>query len=128
MRGSLPPNRRRSAGSEAEELAARWLEERGYRILERNFQVRQGEIDLIVANDEVIAFVEVRSRSDSSLATPEATIGPGKVRRIVLAARHWLAKRGNAGLDIRFDVIAIDGAIGGPREIRHLPAAFNAGM
>ncbi len=128
MSPAIPPDARRAAGRAAEAVAAKWLEKQGYEILERNFTVRQGEVDLIVANDSVLAFVEVRSRADSNFGTPESTIGPRKIRRIVLAARFWLARNGDMGRDLRFDVLAIDGPPDEPREVRHLPGAFDAGV
>lgn len=127
MSSSTPPRLRRSVGRAAEELAAAWLMERGYEIIERNFTVRRGEVDLIVAGGGVLAFVEVRSRADGSFVSPEESIGPRKIRRIVTAARYWLAKNANMGMDLRFDVIAIEGPLDAPTAIRHLPGAFEAG-
>jgi putative endonuclease len=124
----VPPSARRAAGRQAEDLAASWLVERGYRLLARNFSVRQGEVDLIVSDESVLAFVEVRSRADSRHGTPEATIGPSKIRRVVTAARHWLARNEPGDLDIRFDVVAVDHGEGEEPEIRHLPGAFEAGL
>ncbi len=126
MSRGAPPRKRRALGRVAEELAASWLVERGYEVIERNFTVRQGEVDLVVANETVLAFVEVRSRFDDRCGTPEASIGPRKVKRVVTAARLWLARNGDMGRDLRFDVIAIDGPPENPREIRHLPGAFEA--
>ncbi len=128
MMAATPPRRRRAVGFAAEETAAAWLAERGYTVLDRNFTVRQGEVDLVVRNEEVLAFVEVRSRKGDDFGTPEATIGTRKIRRVVTAARHWLARYGDAGLDIRFDVIAVDRSPRGSGEVRHLPAAFEAGL
>ena len=127
MSRSTPPRLRREMGRLAEDLAADFLREKGYEVVDRNFTVRRGEVDLVVASDSVLAFVEVRSRADERWGTPEETIGPVKVRRVVHAARHWLARNGDMGKDLRFDVVAIDGSPDSPREIRHLPGAFEAG-
>jgi putative endonuclease len=127
MRRSRPPSERRSAGLQAETVAAEFLEGEGYRVLERNFTVRRGEVDLIVTDGEVLAFVEVRSRADTRFGTPEDTIGHEKIRRVVTAARHWLARHGDGDLDVRFDVVAVVGE-GEGRRVRHLPDAFEAGL
>lgn len=128
MRKALHPSMRRKAGMAAEEKAASWLKEQGYRIIDRNFNVRRGEVDIVAANNEVLAFVEVRSRSSSSHGSPEETISPAKIKRIITASRYWLVKNGDFGLDIRFDVIALDYSDNPEGELRHLPGAFEAGL
>jgi putative endonuclease len=94
-------------GREAETLAARHLERGGLRLLERNFRVRGGEIDLICRDGKTLVFVEVRQRSRADYGGAAASITAPKRRRIVLAARHYLA--GKADCDCRFDCVLIDG-------------------
>jgi putative endonuclease len=94
-------------GREAEGRAAAFLESRGRRVVGRNFRVRGGEIDLIVADGPTTVFVEVRQRSRSDFGGAAESITASKRRRIVLAARHWLARHGDT--DCRFDCILIDG-------------------
>lgn len=94
-------------GREAEALAARHLEGGGLRLVERNFRVRGGEIDLICRDGKTLVFVEVRQRSRSDFGGAGASITAHKRRRIVLAARHYLA--GKADCDCRFDCVLIDG-------------------
>lgn len=122
-----PPSMRRAAGLAAESLAAGWLEDRGYTVVDRNFTVRGGELDLVVTSETVLAFVEVRSRATVDRGRPEETVTPRKMRRVVLAARHWLARHGDLGRDVRFDVVAVTGD-GDAREIVHFPGAFEAGQ
>ncbi len=105
----------------------RWLEGRGFTIVDRNFTVRGGELDLVATSETVLAFVEVRSRMDTDRGRPEETVTPTKIRRVVLAARHWLARHGDLGRDIRFDVVAVVGE-GDAQEIVHFPGAFEAGQ
>ncbi|UCV12146.1 YraN family protein [Dechloromonas denitrificans] len=93
-------------GREAETLAARVLERRGLRVLERNFRIRGGEIDLICRDGSTLVFVEVRLRSRSDFGGAGASITPSKQRRIILAARHYLA--GKPECDCRFDCILLD--------------------
>ena len=94
-------------GREAEERAARHLERCGQRIVERNFQVRGGEIDLICRDGRTLVFVEVRLRGRSDFGGAGASITASKRQRIILAAQHYLA--GKANCDCRFDCVLIDG-------------------
>ena len=94
-------------GREAEAQAARHLEGHGLRVVARNFRVRGGEIDLICRDGRVLVFVEVRQRSRSDFGGAGASITISKQRRIVLAARHYLA--GQPECDCRFDCVLIEG-------------------
>ena len=93
-------------GREAEAAAARYLAAQGVRLVERNFRVRGGEIDLICRDGPVLVFVEVRQRSRGDFGGAGASITIGKQRRIILAARHYLA--GKPTCDCRFDCVLID--------------------
>jgi putative endonuclease len=101
----------RSEGFAAEDRAARHLERLGFRLLHRNYSVRAGEIDLVAcAPDGTLCFVEVRARAGAAFGTPAETVTGKKQRRIVAAARHYLATR-VAGPEpvCRFDVVEIEG-------------------
>lgn len=95
-----------SRGREAETRAARYLEGRGLRLVERNFRVRGGEIDLICRSGATLVFVEVRQRSRSDFGGAGASITAGKRARLILAARHYLA--GKPACDCRFDCVLLD--------------------
>jgi putative endonuclease len=116
---------RRARGREAEDLAAAFLEARGYRVLARNHRLRQGEVDLVCARGEVICFVEVRSRTGVVHGAPEETVDRGKARRVVVAAEDWAMRNDAAGRDLRFDVVAVTFGEGPPCVV-HFPAAFEA--
>lgn len=118
----------KARGDEAEEQAARWLARRGLSIVARNWRVARGpgapggEIDLIVQEpDGTIAFVEVRARADARHGGAAASVSPAKRRRIVHAARCWLAGRAGPWPPCRFDVVAIDG-----QAVQWLRGAFDA--
>ncbi|MBI4508614.1 MAG: YraN family protein [Deltaproteobacteria bacterium] len=100
---------RRAAGTQAENLAAEYLRKLGYVLLDRNYQIRQGEIDLVAQNGSVLCFVEVRSRSDNEYGLPEESINRTKRRRIARAAEHYLVARGRGDSTCRFDVVTVDG-------------------
>lgn len=93
-------------GRAAEALAARHLEDHGLVVLERNFRIRGGEIDLVCRDGRSLVFVEVRLRSRGDYGGAAASITAAKRRRIVLAARHYLA--GRPGVDCRFDCVLLD--------------------
>ncbi|WP_371324423.1 YraN family protein [Dechloromonas sp. ZY10] len=90
-------------GREAETAAARLLEKAGLRIVDRNFRVRGGEIDLIARDGATLVFVEVRARSGSGFGGAAASIDAAKQQRLLLAARHYLARHGEC--DCRFDCL-----------------------
>jgi putative endonuclease len=95
-------------GREAEARAEAYLAGHGQRLLARNFRVRGGEIDLVMQDGKTLVFVEVRARSHADYGGAGASITAAKRRRIILAARHWLARHGDA--DCRFDCVLIDGS------------------
>ena len=96
----------RKRGAEAEDLAAQYLARNGLAVLEKNFRVRGGEIDLICRDGESLVFVEVRLRSSTHYGGAAASITSIKQRRIIQAARYWLAKHGEQVC--RFDCILLD--------------------
>lgn len=112
-------------GRDAERLAENFLRERGLTIIERNFHCRGGEIDLIAEKDEELIFVEVRYRARSSFGSAADSVTASKQRRIILAARHYLARYPQRQRQAaRFDVLAIDG--GAPVRFDWIVAAFTA--
>lgn len=94
-------------GREAEARAASYLAGCGLREVARNFRVRGGEIDLIFRDGGTLVFVEVRSRRRGEFGGAAGSITAEKRRRLVLAARHYLA--GRPECDCRFDCVLIDG-------------------
>lgn len=103
---STPPSRQ-LAGAHAEALAEAFLSRHGLRILERNWRVRGGEIDLICEDHGSLVFVEVRLRRRNDFGGAGASITPAKQRRLILAARHYLA--GKRERLCRFDAVLLDG-------------------
>lgn len=94
-------------GATAEELACKHLRQAGYRIVARNWRTRLGEIDIVARDGDVLAFVEVKARSSSGFGGPEGAVGPRKRRRIVAAAKAFLAST-DCDLASRFDVVAVE--------------------
>lgn len=98
----------RRTGAEAEEKAARYLEQRGMRILERNFRSRRGEIDLIGVEDDYLVFVEVKFRASDGKGVPEEAVGTAKQKRICGTADYYRYIHGLGDFTpIRYDVVAV---------------------
>jgi len=106
-------------GNLAEDRAVRFLADRGLTLIGRNYRIRQGEIDLVCRDGGVTVFVEVRSRSRQDFGGAAASINAVKQRRLIAAARHWLARHGER--PCRFDCVLIDGT-----ELTWLENAFTA--
>lgn len=95
-------------GSEAEAQAADYLMRHGLIILARNYRCRGGEIDLVCRDGATLVFVEVRLRTNRGYGGAAESITAAKQRRVVLAARHYLA--GKPQPVCRFDAVLLDGA------------------
>lgn len=114
----------RALGDEGEALAAEFLVRRGFKILERNFRCRVGEIDIVARDDKTIVFVEVKARKNRLYGTPQLSVTPFKQRQISKAALTWLAKKGQLDVCARFDVISIT-FVGQEPRLEHIPNAFD---
>lgn len=119
---------RQHLGRLGEDLAHGHLERLGYRLVTRNYRTRFGEIDLIVADDATIVFVEVKARRvDASAGTALESVPPRKQRQVRSMAAAWLVESTDRprARDLRFDVVAVT-LDGGGRLVRldHLEAAF----
>jgi putative endonuclease len=115
-------------GDAAEDAALAYLQKQGLRLLVRNFKTPGrggGEVDLIMrGGDGTLVFVEVRKRRSSSHGGAAASVSAHKQRRIVYAARHYLARLATLP-PCRFDVVSLDG-VGDAQRIEWLRAAFDA--
>lgn len=101
---------KRQLGGQKEELAAAYLQDRGYEILERNYYCAAGEIDLIAKDGRYLVFIEVKYRKDGRFGLPEEAVTPGKCRTIYRAAQYYMKERHTGGnRPCRFDVVAILG-------------------
>lgn len=97
-------------GDRGEDRALAWYLERGYRLVDRNWRCRSGEIDLIVAKDREVVFSEVKTRSSTRFGTPFEAVDQRKQRRIRSLAAIWLSSHPSAfDRPIRFDVVSVIG-------------------
>ena len=100
----------REKGSGGEAIARDFLQGKGYRILDMNFQVRMGEIDIIARDHKTVVFVEVKSSSGERFGNPLEWGPPWKQRRIIRISQAYLAKRRFHDVPVRYDVVAVDSA------------------
>ena len=115
-------------GRRGEDLAAVYLRLKGYKILERNFRVPQGEIDLICRKGDTIVFVEVKRRKTLSKGSPLEAVNTKKISRISAAGAVYLSRHTGETLNARFDVVALSPSknIFGIPRIQHLSNAFDS--
>jgi len=99
--------RRQSLGHLGESIAAAFLEKKGYTILGKNWRTPYGEIDLIAKENNVISFVEVKTRASSSLGPPEISITPRKEEHMRNAAEYFIQQHPELNNDWRIDAVTI---------------------
>jgi putative endonuclease len=87
---------RKNYGNLGEDIAAKYLQQKGYTIIQRNYSQRAGEIDIIARKHGIIYFVEVKSRHNTSFATPADSVNAKKRRHISAAAALWFAQHGES--------------------------------
>jgi putative endonuclease len=94
-------------GRWAEEQAARYLESQGLRLVTRNFRCRLGEIDLVMSDGAMLVFVEVRFRRSDHYGSGAESVTWAKQRKLLAAARVYLARHALADAHCRFDVVSV---------------------
>jgi putative endonuclease len=117
---------RQELGIIGEELAAAALTARGYAILERRYRTRHGEIDIIAEHEGTLVFVEVRARATAEFGRAAESVTDAKKRKVTAMAVDYLARRHITNRPCRFDVVAIDEAMGPKPEITVYAGAFDA--
>lgn len=115
-------NEKRKTGNKGEQLAAEFLTNKGFEVLERNYRFKHAEIDLIVKRDNWIIFVEVKTRSSTAFGEPEEFVGSYKGGKIMEAAEEYIFSNDWHG-HIRFDIVSVK--IGEHIKIDHFEDAIN---
>ena len=115
---------KRELGRAGEKAAAKALKRAGYRIVDRNFSCKSGEIDLIAKDKGTLVFVEVKTRSSDEHGPPGMSIDSRKRRRIMSLAKAYVKHKRLYDLRPRFDIYSILWKEGQKPEINHIPAAF----
>lgn len=115
-----------ATGQLGEQAAADYLSNQGYRILERNFRSRGGEVDIVARDRQgCIAFVEVKTRRSLAYGLPQQAVTIRKQRQVSKGALSWLARNRLQNSSARFDVIAVLLQNGAQPQIEHIINAFD---
>ncbi len=110
-------------GELGERVAERWLRARGWRVLQRRFRSGHRDIDLVIEQNGVVAFVEVKCRTGLAFGSPIEAVNWFKQRQIQRSASHWVEMHGRPDETYRFDVIGV--LVDGDRvRVRHVENAF----
>jgi len=114
-------------GNLGEDRACRYLIQKGFSVLERNYHSQQGEIDIIAQDGDFLVFVEVKNYSFRSLTTPLSSLRKNKRQSLIHAAQTYLYKNSIANVNCRFDVLAFYRRLDGSCAADHIKDAFYVG-
>lgn len=111
-------------GKYGEEQAVKFLKKLGYKIIERNYRIRGGEIDIIALDGDILVYIEVKTRTSHKFGLPEESVTPFKIHFLERAAKFWRNNRSHLKLPEaeRIDVVSIDLSFGDP-VINHIQNA-----
>lgn len=93
-------------GKKGEQLAVDFLLKNGYKIIERNYRFDKAEVDVIARKKDVLAIVEVKTRSTSNFGSPEEFVTPKQMQRLVKAVDEYVVVN-DLDVEVRFDIVAI---------------------
>jgi putative endonuclease len=100
--------KKKELGAKGEEIAVRYLKSRGYRIVERNYRIRLGEIDIIAEHGDDLVFIEVKTRSDVLFGSPFESVTKQKQKQLSRVALEYISKKNCHNRPSRFDVVGIE--------------------
>lgn len=112
-------------GNLAEQLAADFLEKKGYKILVKNYRYQKAEIDIIASFEKLIIIVEVKARGSDIFMEPQEAVTKKKIKSLVMAADFFMKDR-NLDQEVRFDIIAVLPDERKKLQITHLEDAFQS--
>ena len=104
-------------GKEGDDWAAQFLVKQGYRILERNYRTRNGEIDLVTLHEGTVVFVEVKTRTSDAFGAPDLVVNAQKQGRMIKASLGYIKYKKLHQVPCRFDVVAISFSAAQPVEL-----------
>jgi putative endonuclease len=111
-------------GKSSEEAAVRYLKNKKFRIIERNFRFLKGEIDIIAYERKTLVFIEVKARKSKEFGSPEEAVTPSKQRQIKRVAQGFLARNSLQDAECRFDVLSLSFNEKDGYQINHFKDAF----
>jgi putative endonuclease len=100
--------KKKELGAKGEEVAVSYLKSRGYRIVERNYRIRFGEIDIIAEQGDDLVFIEVKTRSGTLFGSPFESVTKQKQKQLSKVALEYISKQGFHDRPARFDVVGIE--------------------
>ncbi len=103
------PSSSQKKGQAGEHIALRFLEEKGFLCIEKNWHSRYGEIDLIMQESDELVFIEVKMRKNNDFSYPEEIIGRSKTQKLKKTARQYIEAHDKQEMFWRFDIVAISG-------------------
>lgn len=101
-------NYKKNLGKLGEDLAVKFLSNNGYSIVDRNFLIRGGEVDIIATKEEMLVFVEVKTRVGLDFGLPEEAITPWKMQAIIKTAQFYHSSHPNLPKSLRVDLVAVE--------------------
>jgi putative endonuclease len=120
----VAPDPRRATGAAGEDAVADWYRARGFAVVDRNWRVREGEIDVVARRAGMVVFCEVKTRRGDRFGLPVEAVTAKKQQRLRLLARLWLTDHPVRAADLRFDVASVTADGAGGWSIDVLEAAF----
>ena len=93
-------------GKKGEQMAVDFLTKRGYDIIERNYRFDKAEVDIIAKKENILAIIEVKTRSTSDFGDPQDFVKPKQIQRLVKAVDEYVIEN-KLDVEVRFDIIAI---------------------
>ncbi len=115
---------RRRTGQTGEDIAVAYLRKKGYVILDRNFRCPVGELDIVAQKQQIIVFVEVKTRRKEKFGPPELAVDARKRGKIEKLAAWYMKGKGKESAPVRFDVIAVSIYEGEKPQVNHIENAF----
>ena len=118
---------KKELGARGELAAARYLERRGYDVIERNWHCKAGEVDIVARDNDFLVFVEVKTRTNIDTGLPEEAVDEEKRHRYEILAAHYLREHEVEETAVRFDVVALLVIAPDRALVRHHINAFGSG-
>jgi putative endonuclease len=118
------PDPRRRLGNAGEDAVAAWYEAAGYRVIDRNWRCREGELDVVVTVGDTLVFCEVKTRLSTRFGAPVEAVTVTKQRRLRMLAARWLAEHNHRRRTLRFDVASVMRGTDGDLTVEVLEDAF----
>ena len=117
--------KRRQQGQHGEDIASTYLAQQGYRIAQRNYRNRYGEIDIIAWDGSILVFIEVKTTAAQMFGTPQEKVDTRKQRKLTSVAMAYVLQHHIRNTSLRFDVIGVTLTPQGVPDVTHIQAAFD---